>query len=121
MPSPPHSQHPDSPRRHCSQWSPPPAPAATDAAQRSGRSGRERPSTPGGDGCRGLASKAGRSIRLGPQGGIVAYVTVGTENSVDIELYYTDQGSGQPVVLVHGFLGNAESWGKQEAALLEAG
>ena len=51
----------------------------------------------------------------------MAYITVGTENSVDIELYYTDQGSGQPVVLVHGFLGNAESWGKQEAALLEAG
>ena len=51
----------------------------------------------------------------------MAYITVGTENSVDIELYYTDQGSGQPVVLVHGFLGNGESWTKQQAALLEAG
>ena len=33
----------------------------------------------------------------------------------------TDQGSGQPVVLIHGFPLNAESWGKQQAALLAAG
>lgn len=51
----------------------------------------------------------------------MAYITVGTENSADIELYYTDQGSGQPVVLIHGFPLNGESWGKQQAALLEAG
>jgi len=51
----------------------------------------------------------------------VAYITVGTENSADIELYYTDQGSGQPVVLIHGFPLNGESWGKQQAALLDAG
>nr|WP_211160635.1 alpha/beta hydrolase [Microbacterium sp. MF43] len=54
-------------------------------------------------------------------GEIVAYITVGTENSADIELYYTDQGSGQPVVLIHGFPLNGESWGKQQAALLDAG
>jgi non-heme chloroperoxidase len=51
----------------------------------------------------------------------MAYVTVATENSVDVELYYTDQGSGQPVVLIHGFPLNGESWGKQQAALLAAG
>jgi pimeloyl-ACP methyl ester carboxylesterase len=51
----------------------------------------------------------------------VAYITVGTENSADIELYYTDQGEGQPVVLIHGFPLNGESWGKQQAALLDAG
>jgi non-heme chloroperoxidase len=51
----------------------------------------------------------------------VAYITVGTENSADIELYYTDQGEGQPVVLIHGFPLNGESWGKQQAALLGAG
>jgi non-heme chloroperoxidase len=51
----------------------------------------------------------------------VAYITVGTENSADIELYYTDQGDGQPVVLIHGFPLNGESWGKQQAALLDAG
>lgn len=51
----------------------------------------------------------------------MAYITVGTENSADVELFYTDQGSGQPVVLIHGFPLNGESWGKQQAALLEAG
>ncbi len=53
----------------------------------------------------------------------MAYITVGTENSVDVDLYYTDQGpaDGQPVVLVHGFPLNGESWGKQQAALLDAG
>jgi hypothetical protein len=29
-------------------------------------------------------------------------VTVGQENSSDIELYYEDHGAGQPVVLIHG-------------------
>jgi peroxiredoxin len=58
-----------------------------------------------------------------PEGAIVAYITVGTENSVDIDLYYTDQGpsDGQPVVLIHGFPLDGESWGKQQAALLDAG
>jgi peroxiredoxin len=53
----------------------------------------------------------------------VAYITVGTENSVDVDLYYTDQGpsDAQPVVLIHGFPLNGESWGKQQAALLDAG
>jgi non-heme chloroperoxidase len=51
----------------------------------------------------------------------VAYLTVGTENSVDVDIFYTDQGSGQPVVLIHGFPLNGESWGKQQKALLDAG
>ena len=51
----------------------------------------------------------------------MAFITVATENSVDIELSYTDQGSGQPVVLIHGFPLDGESWGKQQAALLDAG
>lgn len=51
----------------------------------------------------------------------MAYITVGTENSADVELFYTDQGEGQPVVLIHGFPLNGESWGKQQAALLDAG
>ena len=68
--------------------------------------------------------RRGRSghIPLLPQiGAHVAYITVGTENSVDIKLFYTDQGSGQPVVLIHGFPLNGESWNKQAAALLDAG
>lgn len=53
----------------------------------------------------------------------MAYITVGTENSTDVELHYTDQGAagGQPVVLIHGFPLNGESWGKQSAALQDAG
>ncbi|WP_404444033.1 alpha/beta hydrolase [Microbacterium marinum] len=53
----------------------------------------------------------------------MAYITVATENSVDVDIFYTDQGrgDGQPVVLIHGFPFNGESWGKQQAALLDAG
>lgn len=51
----------------------------------------------------------------------MAYVTVGTENSTNIELYYEDHGSGQPVVLIHGYPLDGSSWEKQAAALLDAG
>jgi pimeloyl-ACP methyl ester carboxylesterase len=30
-------------------------------------------------------------------------ITVGTENDVPIEIHYEDHGSGQPVVLIHGY------------------
>ena len=49
------------------------------------------------------------------------YVTVGKENSGDIELYYEDHGSGQPVVLIHGYPLSGTSWEKQLPVLLEAG
>ncbi|MFC5959453.1 alpha/beta fold hydrolase [Streptomyces pratens] len=49
------------------------------------------------------------------------HITVGRENSTDIELYYEDHGSGQPVVLIHGFPLDGDSWEKQSAALLDAG
>ncbi|MGW9414690.1 alpha/beta fold hydrolase [Arthrobacter cupressi] len=51
----------------------------------------------------------------------MAFVTVGTENSTDIELYYEDHGSGQAVVLIHGYPLDGSSWEKQTAALLDAG
>jgi non-heme chloroperoxidase len=51
----------------------------------------------------------------------MAYVTVGTENSTATELYYEDHGSGQPVVLIHGYPLDGSSWEKQTTALLEAG
>jgi non-heme chloroperoxidase len=35
--------------------------------------------------------------------GTVPYVTVDKENSGNIELYYEDHGSGQPVVLIPGY------------------
>ena len=49
------------------------------------------------------------------------YVTVGKENSTDIQLYYEDHGSGQPVVLIHGYPLSGASWEKQVPALLDAG
>jgi non-heme chloroperoxidase len=49
------------------------------------------------------------------------YVSVGNENSADIELYYEDHGSGQPVVLIHGYPLDGTSWEKQTAVLLDAG
>jgi non-heme chloroperoxidase len=51
----------------------------------------------------------------------VPYVTVGTENSTDIDLYYEDHGQGQPVVLIHGYPLDGHSWEKQSAVLLDAG
>jgi pimeloyl-ACP methyl ester carboxylesterase len=49
------------------------------------------------------------------------YVAVGKENSGDIELYYEDHGSGQPVVLIHGYPLSGTSWERQLPVLLEAG
>lgn len=49
------------------------------------------------------------------------YITVGTENDTNIDLYYEDHGSGQPVVLIHGYPLDGHSWEKQSAALLDAG
>lgn len=49
------------------------------------------------------------------------YVTVGKENSANIDLYYEDHGSGQPIVLIHGYPLSGASWEKQVPALLDAG
>ena len=49
------------------------------------------------------------------------YVTVGEENSGNIDLYYEDHGSGKPVVLIHGYPLSGASWEKQVPGLLEAG
>jgi len=49
------------------------------------------------------------------------HVTVGTENDTEIKIYYEDHGTGQPVVLIHGYPLNSDSWERQEPALLGAG
>ena len=49
------------------------------------------------------------------------YVTVGKENITDIQLYYEDHGSGQPVILIHGYPLSGASWEKQLPVLLDAG
>ena len=48
-------------------------------------------------------------------------VTVGRENTGDIEIYYEDHGAGQPVVLIHPGLVSGRAWDRQVPALLEAG
>jgi pimeloyl-ACP methyl ester carboxylesterase len=49
------------------------------------------------------------------------YLTVGKENSGDINLYYEDHGAGKPVVLIHGWPLSGQSWEKQTTALVAAG
>lgn len=48
-------------------------------------------------------------------------ITTGSENSTAIELYYEDQGDGQPVVLIHGYPLDGHSWELQTRDLLAAG
>jgi non-heme chloroperoxidase len=49
------------------------------------------------------------------------HFTVGKENSANIDLYYEDHGSGQPVILIHGYPLSCSSWEKQLPVLLNAG
>jgi pimeloyl-ACP methyl ester carboxylesterase len=51
----------------------------------------------------------------------MSYIDVGKENSTSIHLYYEDHGSGQPVILIHGYPLSSASWEKQVPALLGAG
>jgi non-heme chloroperoxidase len=51
----------------------------------------------------------------------MATITVGAEGSTSIELYYEDHGAGQPVVLIHGYPLDGQSWEKQTDALVKAG
>ena len=52
-------------------------------------------------------------------------INVGTDPgataSTPVELHYTDQGSGAPVVLIHGWPLSGRSWENQVPALVEAG
>lgn len=49
------------------------------------------------------------------------YVTVGKENTGDIDLYYEDHGSVKPVVLIHGYPLSGAFWEKQVPAAAERG
>src|SRR3954471_12960791 len=48
-------------------------------------------------------------------------ITVGTQNTAPIEIHYEDHGSGQPVVLIHGYPLDGNSWERQERVLLAGG
>jgi non-heme chloroperoxidase len=51
----------------------------------------------------------------------MSYIEVGKENSAPVHLYYEDHGSGQPIVLIHGYPLNSASWEKQIPVLLGSG
>src|SRR5689334_25007119 len=51
----------------------------------------------------------------------MASIRVGQENSAPIELHYDDLGSGEPVVLIHGWPLDSRSWEPQIPVLLAAG
>jgi non-heme chloroperoxidase len=48
-------------------------------------------------------------------------IRVGTENDAPIEIHYEDHGSGYPVVMVHGYPLDRNSWERQERELLARG
>ena len=48
-------------------------------------------------------------------------INVGTENSADIEIHYNDHGAVKPIVLIHGYPLDGNSWERQERALLAHG
>jgi non-heme chloroperoxidase len=49
------------------------------------------------------------------------HVTVGAENNAPIEIHYNDHGSGRPIVLIHGYPLDGNSWERQERQLLANG
>ncbi len=49
------------------------------------------------------------------------YIKVGQENSGSIDLYYEDHGSGQPIVLIHGYPLSGRAWDKQVPVLIDDG
>jgi pimeloyl-ACP methyl ester carboxylesterase len=51
----------------------------------------------------------------------MAYCNVGVENSAPIDLYYEDHGSGDPVILIHGYPLSSRAWDKQIPVLLDTG
>ena len=48
-------------------------------------------------------------------------ITVGTENDAPIEIHYEDHGHGDPIVLIHGYPLDGNSWERQERELLANG
>ncbi|HEX8498737.1 MAG TPA: alpha/beta hydrolase [Actinomycetales bacterium] len=48
-------------------------------------------------------------------------LTVGSDNGTPVDIHYTDQGAGAPVVLIHGWPLSGRSWESQVPALVDAG
>ena len=49
------------------------------------------------------------------------YCTVANENGNDVNIYYEDFGTGEPVVLIHGWPLSHKMWEQQVAALIKGG
>jgi non-heme chloroperoxidase len=49
------------------------------------------------------------------------FVKIRAENSADIEIHYHDHGAGAPVMLIHGYPLDGNSWERQERVLLGEG
>ena len=49
------------------------------------------------------------------------YVTVATQDNEPVDIYYEVQGSGKPVVLIHGWPLSGRAWEAQLPALVDAG
>src|ERR1035437_825261 len=85
-------------------------------ARHHGSHNRLRPARPNRltDKHQALTSRQSRRVSM-------PFTTVGTENSGNIDLYYEDHGSGDPVVLIHGYPLSGASWEKQLPVLVAAG
>jgi non-heme chloroperoxidase len=55
------------------------------------------------------------------EGGAMPSLTVGAANGAAIEIHYEDHGSGFPIVLIHGYPLDGNSWERQERVLLAEG
>lgn len=51
----------------------------------------------------------------------MSYISIGKENSDDIQMYYKDWGTGQPVVFCHGWPLTADAWEDQMLFLSDKG
>src|SRR4029077_10903081 len=70
----------------------------------------------------GHVTPTATAFRAHTKGGMsMPRITVGTENDAPIEIHYEDHGSGRPVVLIHGYPLNGNSWERQERELLASG